>query len=83
MKVVMAVPPTIPLGHQAAPRCIYAFHPYGALWVVTFISLLLMGLLWSKYKIKNLSKAGMLWYRSACLVLLSRGQPDWQTTPGS
>jgi hypothetical protein len=22
--------------HQATPRCIYAFHPYGALWVVTF-----------------------------------------------
>jgi hypothetical protein len=34
----IAVPRTIPSGHQAAPRCIYAFHPYGALWVVTVIS---------------------------------------------
>jgi hypothetical protein len=26
---------TIPLGNQAAPHCMYAFHPRGALWMVT------------------------------------------------
>jgi hypothetical protein len=30
----------IPSGHQAAPHCIYAFHLYGAVQVVTFISTL-------------------------------------------
>jgi hypothetical protein len=35
--VVIAVLLTIPLGHQAAPRHIYAFHPHGDLWVVPFV----------------------------------------------
>ena len=37
------MPLTIPSGHQAAPSCIYAFHPYGALQVVTVASPLLVG----------------------------------------
>jgi hypothetical protein len=36
-KLVIVVLLTIPLGHRAAPCCINVFHPYGALWVVTFV----------------------------------------------
>jgi hypothetical protein len=32
-----------------------------------------MGLLWRKHEIKDLSNAGMLWYRKTCLVVLNRG----------
>jgi hypothetical protein len=32
-----------------------------------------MGLLWRKHEIKNLSQAGMLWYRKTCLAVLNRG----------
>jgi len=34
-EVVTAVSQTIPSGHRAAPRCVYALHPHGALLVVT------------------------------------------------
>jgi hypothetical protein len=32
---VVIVSLTVPLGHRAAPRCMYTFHPHGALLVVT------------------------------------------------
>jgi hypothetical protein len=40
---MIAVSLTIPLGHQAAPCHIDAFHPYGALQVVTVCSPFLVG----------------------------------------
>jgi hypothetical protein len=42
----MAVSQMIPLGHWAAPCCMYAFHLHGAVLVVTN-SLVLVGLIWT------------------------------------
>jgi hypothetical protein len=41
-----AVSQMIPLGHWAAPCCMYAFHLHGAVLVVTK-SLVLVGLIWT------------------------------------
>jgi len=41
--VVIAVPITIPSGHQATPCCVNAFHSYRALWVAAEFSPLLLG----------------------------------------
>jgi len=56
--VVTAVSLKTPSEQQAAPRCIYAFHPYAAQWVETVTSPLLMGLLWRKHKTKTYQKQG-------------------------
>jgi len=56
--VVTAVSLRIPSEHQAAPRCINAFHPYAAQWVETVTSPLLMGLLWRKHKTETYQKQG-------------------------
>ena len=71
----IAVPRKIPLGHQAAPRCIYAFHPYGALRVVSVISPLLMGPKWKLLRLKrgNPLNAGTLLCRDTCKNTFKRG----------
>jgi hypothetical protein len=50
--VVIAVLLMIPSGYQAAPSCIYAYHLEGALWVVTVISPLHVGLIRRKHDLK-------------------------------
>jgi hypothetical protein len=51
-------------------------------WVVTIISPLIVGLLWKEHEIKkNLSKAGTLWYRRICLILLKRGPASLANHP--
>jgi hypothetical protein len=49
--------------------------------VVTIISPLLVGVLWRKHEIRNLSKAGMLWCRKTCLVVLNRGLASLENNP--
>jgi hypothetical protein len=44
-EMVAAVSQTIPSGHLAAPRRVYAFYPHSDLLVATFIS----RFLWDKY----------------------------------
>jgi len=72
-KGVMAVSWSSPLGHHAAPCCIYAFHLYRTLWVVTVTSPTKCGHTWrSLVKINPLSTRILL-YRDMCAVLLRLG----------
>jgi hypothetical protein len=40
-----------------------------------------VGLLWKEHEIKNISKAGTLWYRRTCLILLKRGPASLANHP--
>jgi hypothetical protein len=51
--VVIAVLLMIPSGHQAAPCCINAFHPYGAIQVVTVCSPFLVRQKMEHWKMKE------------------------------
>jgi hypothetical protein len=52
---------TIPLGHQAAPHCMYAFHPHGALLVV------LVGLIWTTRNLKKKVAKALAEFKFCCL----------------